>query len=79
MAQVNLIPDPRSCCGELSGVDAYIGVEIIHEWPDDGSSHELPVYWREVPPGKKQVTLVSLDPLKLAEPVECFCGWSGEV
>ncbi len=73
-----LIPVPQ-CCDELSGADAYMGVEITHPDGEDGTSHTLPVYWRDAPTGRQAVELDSFDPLTIAGTIRCSCGWSGTV
>lgn len=75
---LTLIRDQRACCGDLPDVEAVIGAAIVHPSPEDGTSHELNVYWRDTPAGPPTVELVSFDPLTIG-PVDCPCTWSGTV
>lgn len=79
MADLLLIQSQAACCGELSGQDAYIGVTVAHKDPDDGSAHELDLYWSDVPAGRQKVQVLKFEPLTLTEPVSCPCGWAGSV
>jgi hypothetical protein len=74
-----LIPDPRGCCAGLTGSDAYIGVSVIHPYPNGEGRDEVDVFWRDTPPGRQQVTLEAFTPLRLTEQITCGCGWSGTV
>jgi len=76
---VQLIPAPNACCSNLSGADAYIGATVHHRDPNDDTSHELHVYWRDTPPGRQTVDLATFEPLVIDGELACPCGWTGTI
>lgn len=74
-----LIRDQAACCLDVSGADAYIGVSVFHPNPEDGTTHELDLYWRDVPPGRQEIPVpTSVRKLDLGA-LTCSCGWEGSL
>lgn len=76
MTTLILIPH-QNCCAGLSAEEGNIGVTIQHP-SDDGSLHELDLYWSEAN-GRREVVREKFAPLTLAGEQACPCGWRGTV